>query len=199
MLKVGLTGNIGTGKTIVARIFAALGVPVYHADVSARKFLETDAVVTELKAHFGSNIIIDGKPDRKEIASIVFNDEKALRFLNSLIHPLVRTDLNNWFTRNTHQPFVIYEAAILFESGFYGDFDKVITVTAPKEIIYLRLKERDNLEFNEVEKRMKHQWEQERKVALSDYIIVNDDSRLIIPQILKIKEYLVKKMVPGKN
>jgi dephospho-CoA kinase len=195
MLKVGLTGNIGVGKTVVAKIFAALGVPVYQADITARKFLETDGVMTELETHFGSGVIIDGKPDRKEIASIVFNDEKALRFLNSLIHPLVRADLNRWFTGNAHQPYVIYEAAILFESGFYRDFDRIITVIAPIEKIYLRLKERDNSDFIEVEKRMKHQWEQQRKTALSDYIIVNDDSRLVIPQILQIREDLLKKMV----
>lgn len=197
MLKVGLTGNIGAGKTIVARVFAAFGVPVYHADMSARRFLETDAVISELQAFFGSDVIIDGKPDRRKIASIVFNDDKALQLLNSIIHPLVRADLNNWFIRHIHQPFVIYEAAILFESGFYRDFDKIVTVTAPKDLIHLRLKERDNSGYNEVEKRMKNQWEQEKKATLSDYIVINDDSSLIIPQILEIYEDLLKKKATG--
>jgi dephospho-CoA kinase len=190
MIKVGLTGNMGTGKTIVARIFMTLGVPVYHADEHAKRFLECDEVVRKLTKYFGSEILTDHKPDRKKLASVVFNDEEALGFLNSLIHPLVRNDLKKWFGQNKSRPYVILEAAILFESGFYRDFDKIITVAAPKEICLKRLIDRDQISLEEIENRMKHQWDQEKKKAFSDFIIYNDDTELIIPQVIKIHNKL---------
>jgi dephospho-CoA kinase len=192
MIKVGLTGNMGAGKTLVAGIFNVLGVPVYQADKEAKKFLDSNEIIKKLTDRFGIDILIDQKPDRKKLASIVFNDQKALFFLNSLIHPLVREDLNKWFDKNRTHSYVIHEAAILFESGFYHDFDKIITVTTPKELSIQRLIERDKTNITEIEKKMQYQWSQERKVELSDFIIVNDENHLIIPQVLEIHKILKK-------
>jgi dephospho-CoA kinase len=193
MIKVGLTGNMGSGKTTVARIFETLGVPVYHADEEAKKFLKTDDVVKKLSDRFGKHILTRKMPDRKKLAAIVFNDNKALAFLNSVIHPLVREDLKKWLDRNQSHSYVIHEAAILFESGFYLDFDKIITVTAPKKLSIQRLIERDKMNITGIEKRMQHQWEQERKIGLSDFVIVNDENYLVIPQVLEIHKILNNK------
>jgi dephospho-CoA kinase len=192
MIKVGLTGNIGTGKSIVSRIFETLGVPVYHADEIAKKFLLDRKIQQAIKDKFGEAVFTDGMIDRKKLASIVFNDQNALDYLNSLIHPKVHEDLKNWFDLQSVHPYVIHEAAILFESGFYKEFDKIITVTAPVEISISRVMQRDAVGKEAVEKRMRHQWRQEQKIELSHYIILNDENHLVIPQVLAIHNELSK-------
>jgi dephospho-CoA kinase len=190
MIKVGLTGNIGSGKSTVARIFEILSVPVYHADKEAKKFLSKPEVKQELKNEFGKTIFSGIEIDRKKLAEIVFNNKKSLNFLNSIIHPLVRTDFEDWCSNHSKAAYVIQEAAILFESGFNKFFDKTIVVSCPEEIAVKRVMERDSATEKEVVERMKNQWAQERKIQLADFIIENDNNSFVINQVLKIDKAL---------
>ena len=192
MIKVGLTGNIGSGKSTVSRVFETLGVPVYHADSEAKKFLDDENVQDSLIREFGSKIFEDRIINRKKLARLVFNDKQALEFLNSLIHPLVRKDFETWTTVNSEAPYIIQEAAILFESGFYKMFDKVITVVSLQELAVARVMARDGVSEKDVLLRMNNQWSSEKKEELSDYVVYNDGSKLIIPQVLEIHRRLIE-------
>jgi dephospho-CoA kinase len=192
MIKVGLTGNIGSGKSTVTRIFEILRVPVYHADEEAKKFLKEKKIQLAIKKKFSDAVFSGSTLDTKKLASIVFSDQDALAFLNSLIHPGVREDLKVWFAHHIQYSYVIQEAAILFESGFYREFDKIITVAAPVELAIQRVMHRDGIGKEEIEKRMHHQWALERKIELSQYVIYNDDGHLLIPQVLAIHNELSK-------
>ena len=191
MIRAGLTGNIGTGKSTVAGIFEALGVPVYHADREAKKMLGKEQVKNDLLNKFGKEIFEKGEVDRKKLANLVFNDSEKLNYLNSIIHPLVRQDLEAFFNRKQHHPYVIQEAAILFESGFYRDFDKIILVTSPDELANKRVTLRDGITIQEVEQRRSNQWNQDKKAALSDFIIKNNETEMLIPQVLRIHDMLL--------
>ncbi|MCD4789841.1 MAG: dephospho-CoA kinase [Bacteroidales bacterium] len=192
MIKVGLTGNIGSGKSIVARIFEILGVPVFRADEVAKEFLFDSDVKEILKNKFGKKIFTGKNINTKALAEIVFKDKESLSFLNSVIHPLVKKSLEQWLDNNKDQKYIIQEAAILFESGFYKEFDKVITVASPENLAIKRVMERDGVGEEEVKNRQKNQWSQERKVEMSDYIIYNDNTKLVIPQVLRILMELKK-------
>ena len=185
MLKIGLTGNIGSGKTTVAEVFKVLGAKIYYADNEAKKFLAQPEIIAVICQKFGNTILSDNQIDRKKLASIVFEDVEALDWLNQLIHPLIRTDFENWINELTYKcQYVILEAAILFESGFDKCVDKIILVTAEEEIRKQRVIERDHTTIEMFIKRSSNQWEESRKKNLSDFLIINDDTELIIPQIL---------------
>jgi dephospho-CoA kinase len=191
MLHIGLTGNIGSGKTTVARIFKILGVPVYHADQEAKKFLGHPQVVHNLVAFFGNDILgPDKQIDKKALAAIVFNNDEDLARLNSLIHPLVRDDAKMWAASFQREPFVIHEAAIIFESGFRKEYDKVIHVSCEHDIALRRVMKRDGSSEDEVLSRMRHQWSDTEKCRLADFIIRNNGSEMVVPQVLKIYEVL---------
>ncbi|NOX45806.1 MAG: dephospho-CoA kinase [Chlorobi bacterium] len=190
MVKVGLTGNIGSGKSTVARIFEVFGAPVYHSDKRAKGFLLFPEVKNKLKNEFGDIVFAKDEIDRKKLANLVFNDKQAIAFLNSVIHPLVRKDFEDWCSRHSEEPYVVQEAAILFESGFYRFFDKTIVVSCPEEIAVKRVMKRDNATESEVKERMKNQWDQEKKKKLADFIVFNDGEQLIIPQVLQIHKGL---------
>jgi dephospho-CoA kinase len=190
MKKVGLTGNIGTGKSTVARIFETLGIPVFHADEVAKKLLTDESIKLAIQKKFGNTVFTNEIPDRKKLASLVFNDSEALTFLNSLIHPRVRKEFNLWFERQSNHPYVIEEAAILYETGIYKEFDKIITVVSPVDLAISRVMQRDGINREEVEKRMQNQWPQDKKVDLSSFVISNDENHLIIPQVLAIHHEL---------
>jgi dephospho-CoA kinase len=192
MIKVGLTGNIGSGKSIISQIFTALGVPVYHADEAAKKFLDDPEVISETVSNFGSQILTEGKIDRKKLAGVVFSDEAQLKILNQIIHPRVRADLKKWISKHSGHAYVVQEAAILFESGFNEEFDKTILVVAPVDLAIKRVMERDGVSKEEVVKRMQNQWPQEKKIPLADFIIYNDGNRLVVPQVLEINESLIR-------
>jgi dephospho-CoA kinase len=192
MIKAGLTGNIGSGKSMVSRIFETLGVPVFHSDEVAKKFLDKGTIQQSVRKKFGEIVFSAGTVDRKKLASIVFEDTDALAWLNSLIHPKVKQELNNWFDLHASYKYVIEEAAILFESGFYKEFDKIITVSAPVELCITRVSIRDGLDAKEVKKRMQNQWSQEAKIERSHYVILNDENRLVIPQVMSIHSELIK-------
>ena len=177
---IGLTGGIGSGKTTIANYFASLGVPVYIADEEAKKILYTPDAVAEVTAVFGKEVLTEGVPDRKKLAEVVFNNPEKLQQLNQIIHPKVGEHFYNWLTLHDDEPFVIKEAAILFESGSYKGCDKVILVTAPENIRVERVMQRDGVTEQEVRGRMANQWSDERKKELSDFIINNiflDDAK----------------------
>lgn len=191
MLTVGLTGGIGSGKSLVARIFEHLGIPVFQADAESSKILEYDSDVRrQLSEWFGGNIYTNGKPDRAAIARIVFADPEMLVKLNGLIHPRVMDGFISWRNGQGKVPYVIHEAAILFESGFYTRMDATILVVAPGEIRIKRVISRDKTTAESIRLRMKNQWPDEQKAALADYIIQNDGISPLIPAILEIHKKL---------
>ncbi len=191
MIKVGLTGNIGTGKTTVSRIFESLGIPVYHADQEAKKMLEEPSAKQAILNKFGELVFDQGSVDRKKLAALVFNDAAKLKELNSIIHPLVRKNLADFFIQKKQHPYVIQEAAILFESGFDKNFDKIILVTATDQIANKRVMDRDGTSIREVEQRRSNQWSQHKKIGLADFIIENNELELLIPQVLEIHRTLL--------
>ena len=193
MHKVGLTGNIGSGKTIIAQIFSMLGVPVFHADLEARKQFEDKKIRKTIREIYGSGIFsISGEVLRPVLAEIVFNDPALLDQLNKIIHPAVRNVYQQWCLQNTGVDYTLYEAAILFESGHYREMDKVICVTAPEQLRIKRVMERDHLTRQEVERRMANQWDEGKKIALSDYVIRNDETVMVIEQVLSVHNRLVQ-------
>lgn len=191
MLKIGLTGNIGSGKTTVSKIFEVLGIPVFYADDAAKWVMVNDEqLIKELKADFGDESYFDdGSLNRKHIASIVFNNDDALAKLNSIVHPATFRAFDNWVAGIKGVPYVVKEAALLFESDSYKYCDHTILVTAPLETRIKRVMQRDGFSREEIEKREAHQFTEEKKVQLADQIIKNDDSELVIPQVLRVHEY----------
>lgn len=183
---IGLTGGIGSGKTTIANYFAELGVPVYIADIEAKKILYYPEVVQEVSQVFGEEVLTDNAPDRKKLASVVFKNPEKLQQLNAIIHPRVRQHFIDWVANHENEKFVIKEAAILFESGSYKDCDKIILVTAPKQIRVERVMKRDNVSEKEVLERMKNQWSEEKKKKLSDFIIENIDLEVAKNQVNNI-------------
>lgn len=170
---VGLTGGIGSGKTTVARMFANLGVPVYIADKEAADLMETSSEIrTEIIKLLGEQAYNGTLPNRAFIADNVFVNSDKLAMLNAIIHPRVQQHFLDW-VRGQKAPYVIKEAAILFESGSYKNCDKIITVTAPLEVRIHRVVSRDGVTQQAVESRINHQWDESKKVALSDYVIEN--------------------------
>jgi dephospho-CoA kinase len=192
MIKVGLTGNIGAGKSTVARVFVCLGVPVYNADQEAKRFLHDQDIVSQLKSLWGDDIVTNNMVDRQKLASIVFAQPAKLKQLNSLIHPRVKEDLLKWMASKHNHVYVIQEAAILFESGFYQEFDRIITVVCPEDLAIKRIMDRDGSGENEIRQRMNNQWSQQEKIIRSDYVVTNDGHSLLIPQVLNIHNLLSK-------
>lgn len=172
---IGLTGGIGSGKTTVTSFFAELGIPVYIADVEAKKLLSTSKVIRrQVIEILGEAAYVEGQPDRGFIASKVFNDTNLLSQLNTIIHPRVRIHFKKW-AHKQKAPYVIKEAAILFENGAYQECDATILVTAPKDIRINRVMKRDGVAASQVEARMNHQWEDEIKKPLATFVIENID------------------------
>jgi len=175
---VGLTGGIGSGKSTIAAYFKKRGVPVYIADDEAKKIMNDPEVVKKVQSVFEENIIENKQLNRKKIAELVFSSPEQLKKLNSIVHPEVKKHFLDWVKKHEKHPFVIKEAAILFESGTYKDCDKIILVTAPEALKIARVMRRDNVSREQVLERMKNQWSDEKKIPLSDYVIQNTDLEL---------------------
>ena len=190
---IGLTGGIGSGKTTVAGFFAAKGVPVYIADDEAKKLLYQPAIATKVKDVFGDGVMDNtGLPDRQKLAGVVFADAQKLAVLNSIVHPEVTRHFREWVAAHSDFPYVIKEAAILFESGSYKNCDKVITVTAPVDERVRRVLKRDNSSEDMIMQRMQHQWTDEERLAKSDFVIVNDNLQHTEIQVGELIEKLQK-------
>lgn len=192
MLKIGITGGIGSGKSTVAKIFALLGVPVYYADDAAKTIMQTDKLLIEqVKKHFGAQIYdANNVLDRAALGKIVFNDKDKLELLNSLVHPATIRHSDEWADQQT-APYVIKEAALLFESGSFQYLDKCIGVYAPQPLRIHRVMKRDNIGRADVLARMHKQIDDNIKMKLCDYIIRNDDQEMVIPQVLALHQQLL--------
>ena len=170
---IGLTGGIGSGKTMIAEYIKSLGIPVYIADDEARELMSTDKVIQAISAAFGNEVVDNGILNRDKLAQIVFNNPEKLQKLNSIVHPEVKKHFDTWVEKHKNSPFLVKEAAILFESGSNKYCDAVITVTAPIETRLQRVIERDKTDRESVLKRMQNQWTDEQRIAKSDYVIHN--------------------------
>lgn len=192
MLKVGITGGIGSGKSTVSRIFELLGVPVYYADERAKDILVRDpALAGQVRQHFGDEVYFpDGTLNRKYLANIVFNNKAQLDILNSFVHPATIRDSDNW-AQQQHTPYVLKEAALLFETESFHHLDKVIAVFAPQPLRVHRVMKRDNVSRNEVLARMYRQIDETIKMRLADYVIKNDEQHMVIPQALELHQTLL--------
>ena len=190
-MKLGITGGIGSGKTSVCRVFNVLGIPVFSADPEARKIMENDIdIKNEINAIVGKDIYPEGHLDRMELASLIFNNKKLLEKVNSLVHPVVFNNFIRW-TEKQMAPYVIMEAAILFESGGYKLVDRVATIVAPVEERISRVTQRNMLNRHQVMERIKNQMTDEERISMSDYIIHNSENDMIIPVILDINKDLL--------
>ena len=191
MKKIGLTGGIGVGKTFVSEIFQKMGYSVFLADLHAKKCIhESDDLRKEIKKKFGNEIYQKGVLQKNRLADIVFNDTKKLQELNNLVHPFVQKYFEAW-CKNQQSKFVIKEAAILFESEAHKGLDGVICVSAPFQKRIERVMKRDNCTKEDVIKRIENQMPQEKKERLSDFVILNNDKKELLPQIISICKKLI--------
>jgi dephospho-CoA kinase len=186
MLKIGLTGGIGSGKTTIAKIFELLNVPVYYADEASKRLYHTDKnLIASIKKHFGEDIYTNEQLNRSKLAEIVFNDPAKLELLNQLVHPPTIRDAEEWMMKQK-TPYAIKEAALLFESGASQGLDYIIGVQAPSNYRIKRVMERDGMKREEVINRANRQIDEEIKMRLCDFVIVNNDQELVIPQVLEL-------------
>ncbi|MBS1731017.1 MAG: dephospho-CoA kinase [Bacteroidetes bacterium] len=189
--KIGLTGGIGSGKSIVAKIFEILGIPVFNADFMAKKIMNDHADIREkIIQIFGKEIYQRGQLDRAQLAAIVFNDKNKLSQLNSVIHPATIEAADKWMAEQS-SPYMIKEAALLFEAGAEKNLDMVIGVYAPMNIRIQRIISRDQMSVEQAEERMKNQMDDQVKMSLCDHVIINDETQFVIPQILRIHQIIL--------
>ncbi|HVY76409.1 MAG TPA: dephospho-CoA kinase [Puia sp.] len=190
MLRIGLTGGIGSGKTTVAHIFEVLGIPVYYADDRAKALMNEDPELKEqISRLLGPSAYIDGELDRRFVAGLVFNDPEKLAGLNSLVHPATARDADRWMEEQT-APYAIKEAALIFEAGLDKEFDYIIGVTAPEPLRIRRVMERDQTTREKVLERIRQQMDEQEKMKRCDFVINNDEVQAVIPQVLKIHQQM---------
>ncbi len=195
-LRIGVTGGIGSGKSMVCKIFALLGAPTYDADSRAKKLMTEDAVlVDQVKKKFGAQSYFqDGSLNREYLSKEVFNNAEKLKEMNKLVHPRVAVDSEKWMNENVQAPYLIKEAALLFESGSYRALDKIIVVTAPEHLRLQRVINRDKTKTKEdVLKIIRSQMAEEEKIKQADFVINNDETDLVIPQVLKLHERFINR------
>jgi dephospho-CoA kinase len=198
MLKIGLTGGIGSGKSLAARIFSILGIPVYNADAEAKRLMgQDDRLLMKLRQAFGPEVIGEKGPDRRALARIIFNDPLAMELVNSLVHPAVASDFRAWL-ENQSSPYIIKEAAIIFETGGHRHLDTVILVTAPEQVRLQRVMKRDGETEMNVRRRMENQWPDEKKIPLAGLVLNNDGMSPLLPAIIELDRKLRKGQLPGK-
>ena len=196
MLKIGITGGIGVGKTIVCRLFEVLGIPVYDADTRAKWVMQYDpALKQELQATFGKETYTsEGHLNRGYLASVVFNNQERLEKLNALVHPHVGLDFERWANANATSPYLIKEAALMFESESWRQMDEIIVVTAPLDVRLQRLLKRDTHRTEaDIKAIIGKQLSEEEKVSRAQHVVYNDDQQLIIPQVLALHEHFLSR------
>ena len=183
---IGLTGGIGSGKSVVAKIFSTLGIPVFNADEAAKQIMQTSPEIKiKLIQQFGNDIYNELGLDKEKLAAIVFNDPFQLQLLNAIVHPVTIQAAKDWAAKQT-SPYVIKEAALIFESAAADGLFKVIGVTAPMSLRIQRVMQRDGVSKEQVEARMQHQISDTIKMRLCDYVIENNNQEMVIPQVLEI-------------
>jgi len=184
---IGLTGGIGSGKSTVSEIMKLMGIPVYVADTESKRLTESSAEIRKkLIEKFGENLYAGGKLNKALLASLIFEDETNLHFVNSVIHPVVRNDFEQWKTQQMSSRLVVIETAILFESGFSDSVDISVTVAAPENLRIHRIELREGWSRNSILSRIQNQLPEEEKIRRSDYVIYNDDRQALIPQVEKL-------------
>ena len=196
MLKIGITGGIGSGKTTVCHLFETLHIPVYYADDAAKWLMNNNAdLIIAIKNAFGSDVYNDqNQLQRTKLASIVFSNANARKLLEGFVHPAVEQHNQQWIEQHKNAPYVLKEAALIFESGSYKHLDKVITVTAPLELRISRVTKRDNATREQVEARIAAQMPDEEKIRLSDFVIYNNEQQMLIPQVMHIHEQIMQQI-----
>ncbi len=194
MLKVGLTGNMGSGKTTVSSIFSTLNIPVFHADDEAKRMYRREDIREQVIALTGPEILDPyGRINLKALGNIVFPNRDILQQLTQIIHPLVREEFRAWALHYSKLPYIIHEAAIIFESGFRDEYDLVIHISCPEEITVERIIRRDHLSAEKIRERIRFQMDDAKKASLSDFVIINDGKTLVITQVLKIHQELLQR------
>ena len=189
MKVVGLTGGIGSGKSMVSRLLNTMGIPVYVADTESKRLTESSPVIRKkLIEKFGDDIYKERKLNKALLASLIFGNDDHRRYVNSVIHPVVRTDFERWKALQMPAPLVVIEAAILFESGFSDSVDILVTVAAPEDLRIRRVELRDGLPQASIVSRIRSQLPEEEKIRRSDYVIYNDGQQALIPQVEKMLE-----------
>jgi dephospho-CoA kinase len=190
MKTIAITGNIGSGKTTVSRIFESTGIPVFYADEEAKKLYSNTEVLLKVKSLFGENVFENNIISYRKLAELVFNDPESLKKLESVIHPLVATAFKQWAEQQKNRDCVIMENAVLFEGGFDKLFNVIIVVTCPEPIRLQRIIERDRITEGAFFQRARYQWDEKIKILRSHFHIVNDDIAPVLPQVWKIIEKL---------
>ncbi len=191
MIKIGLTGGIGTGKSVIAEIFTSLGIPVFYADQEAKKAYRDPDVLKKIKALFGEIVFDHQQVNFIKLSNLIFSEKIKLEKLNNIIHPLVFNKFKQWISWNNAAPYVIMESAILFETGYDSLFEKIIVVTAPAELCIERVMKRDSIDRDMVLKRMSNQFPNEVKAERSDFCIQNNNIDILTPQVLSIHKKLI--------
>lgn len=190
MICIGITGGIGSGKSVVAAIFSSMGIPCYLADDAAKSLYDKDADLRrKMKQSFGEHLFKNEILDRAALAKIVFNNPDKLQQLNQLVHPAIGRDFQAWKS-SQNAPIIAFESALLFQSEMNMPFDKSIVVTAPEDIRIARVCRRNNTSSQEVKSRMQHQWPQEKMAEQANFVLVNDNRQAILPQVLNILNQL---------
>ncbi|MCD6200525.1 MAG: dephospho-CoA kinase [Bacteroidales bacterium] len=193
MKRVGVTGGIGSGKSFVCSVFEHMGIPVYNADNRARELMKRSPQLREsLTALLGEKAYREDELNRSYLAQILFRDPAMREKINGLVHPEVFMDFQQWVQKNQGKHYVIQEAAIIFESGADRLLDRVINVYAPVRERIQRLMSRDNLEPEEIRKRMRSQITEKERRQRADYVLVNDGKRMLLPQIVRIHNDLLR-------
>jgi dephospho-CoA kinase len=194
MFQVGITGGIGSGKTLVCSVFEKLGIPVYYADSEARWLMDHEDLLKErIRGLLGDAAFRDGRLDREYVAGRVFREPEVLERLNGIVHPAVRDHYLQWVRRQADVPYVIEEAAILFESGAYRFMDLNILVYAPEDLRIRRVMQRDGAGREEVRLRMERQMNEEEKKGMADALIINDGKEMVLPQIIALHRRILEK------
>ena len=199
MIKIGITGGIGSGKSIVSNLFRIHGIPVYSADEETKKLNNTSPIIKEqLTAHFGDNLYVNNVLNKKMFADIIFNDSEKLQLANSIIHPEVLKHFTYWCSQNSEHSIVALEAAILFESGFNKHLDKVVTVYSPLKDRISRVSLRDNMSAEMVRDRIKNQMPEKEKIGLTEYVIVNDYNNSLIEQVHNLIDDIIHSSISSQ-
>ena len=193
MLKIGITGGIGSGKTTICRIFEILSIPVFNADATAKRIMVTNPdLVEKIKVKFGKEAYFDtGELNRKYLSNIVFNNPNELQILNELVHPVAIQAFNDWALEQ-NSPYCLHEAAILFESGAYKSCDYSILVSAPENLRIQRVMQRDGVSKAEVQARIDMQMPENEKKKLANFLILNDEVVAVMPQVLNLHNHLLE-------
>lgn len=199
MLRVGITGGIGSGKSTVAKVFEVLGIPVFYTDEAAKKMMNENVDLQQsIIANFGSDAYKNGQLNRSFIAAIVFNNSERLAMLNSLVHPATLAASDKWMEQQI-SPYCIKEAALIFETGAQQKLDKVIGVYAPLSVRINRVMTRDGIAAEAVKARMDKQLNEEIKMKLCDYVLKNNEQELLLPQVIKLHELLLEEAAKRKE